>query len=443
MMRWNAGFLIVLAALLLPGGPCAGAQGLEWGGELRGEMSLPAGEDFRFAEDRLGPGLLRLGLNLAARPSERLGLYAEAALLAQGLPQALASLADLSSLDALAPLDLELVEAYADVRGFLLPQVDLRAGRQRIAWGTAEGVSVIDNVNPLDLEDPWDFGRRLAGEALRVKAYLPGLTVEAVYIPFFRPARLPEDASAAVRLPEGLPPAPVLFAVDAPGDGFAENATLGARLAVALGGWDLAASYLYGRQSLPAAARVTVLAAPEVDVVLSYPRQHVAGLEAAGELFGVGLWGEAALFWPEHSLVVDSTAVGGGVEQTAAEWYAKWVLGLDCTFAGGLYANLQYAHGFYNENERDSLNDYLLLAVEWKLLRERLKIGPLAVAWEVDDVRDIAGSWGLALNPELSVYPADAVQLTVGLRWLTGEPGTSFGGQEDNGELYLKAVFSF
>ncbi len=33
-----------------------------------------------------------------------------------------------------------------------------------------------------------------------------------------------------------------------------------------------------------------------------------------------------------------------------AEGYAKWVLGLDYTFGGGLYANLQYVHGFYNEN---------------------------------------------------------------------------------------------
>jgi len=65
------------------------------------------------------------------------------------------------------------------------------------------------------------------------------------------------------------------------------------------------------------------------------------------------------------------------------------------------------------------------------------------VAWEVDDPGDVAGSWGLALNPELSVCPVDAAQLTVGLRWLTGEQGTAFGGQKDDGEVYLKAVFSF
>ena len=152
----------LLAAGLLAGGPASWAEGLEWGGELRAELSLPAGEDFRFAEGAVDSGLLRLGLSLEAKPSERFGLYAEAALKAQGLPGSLASLDDLASLESLAPLGFELVEAYADVYGFLFPQLDLRVGRQRIVWGTAERVSVVDNVNPLNLEDPWDFGRRLA-----------------------------------------------------------------------------------------------------------------------------------------------------------------------------------------------------------------------------------------------------------------------------------------
>ena len=102
-------------------------------------------------------------------------------------------------------------------------------------------------------------------------------------------------------------------------------------------------------------------------------------------------------------------------------------------------------HGFYNENTREALNDYLLLGLEWKLLRDRLKIGPLGVALEVDDLADPAGTWGwgLVLNPELNLYPVDAAQFTAGLRWFAGEPGTTFGGQKDAAELYLKATFSF
>jgi hypothetical protein len=433
----------LLTAALWTAAPAAGAEGLEWGGELKGELRLPTGEDFTFPDPALEHDLLRLDLHLRAQPSERLRLFIEGALKARGLAAELTSLQDLSCLQELAPLELELVEAYADVYGFLLPQLDLRLGRQRIVWGTAEKVSVIDNVNPLDLSDPWDLGRRLASDALRLKAYVSMLTVEVVCLPYFRPALLPEDSSSVVSVPAGLPlaagqPAPVT-----PGDDPWGNTTLGLRLAATLGGWDLAASYLYGRQSLPVATSVIALPAPELNVQLTYPRQHVAGLEAAGELFGIGLWAEAAAFWPEYTAVTDMTAVGGGLEEERAEWYAKWTAGLDYTFPKGLYANLQYVHGFYNENSRDSLNDYLLLGLEWKLLRNRLKIGPLGLALEVDDPADPAGTWGLVLNPELNLYPVDAVQLTSGLRWFAGEPGTTFGGQKNAAELYFKAVFSY
>jgi hypothetical protein len=126
-----------------------------------------------------------------------------------------------------------------------------------------------------------------------------------------------------------------------------------------------------------------------------------------------------------------------------AEWYAKWAAGLDYTFANGIYANLQYVHGFYSENIRAALNDYLLLGLEWKLFQERLTLGPLGLALEVDDPADPAGSWGLVLNPELSFQPLDAARLTAGLRWFAGEPGTTFGGQREAAEIYLKAAFSF
>jgi hypothetical protein len=438
---------VFLAAAFWNAAPAAEAESLEWGGELNGELRLPAGEDFAFPDPGFEHDLLRLDLHVRIQPSERLRFYVEGAVQARGLPEAPGTsdpLGDLASLPELAPLSFELVEAYADVYGLLLPQLDLRLGRQRIVWGAAEKVSVIDNVNPLDLSDPWDLGRRLASDALRLKAYLSVLTVEAVYLPYFRPALLPEDSSALVNEPAGA--SSVSYTVRTPGDDPRGNTTLGLRLGTSIGGWDLAASYLYGRQSLPVATQVVgSLSGSDlmVEVDLSYPRQHVAGLEAAGELFGIGLWAEAALFWPDYTTVTDMTAVLGGLEEERAEWYAKWTAGLDYTFAKGLYANLQYVHGFYQENSRDSLNDYLLLGLEWKLLHDMLKIGPLGVALEVDDLRDPAGTWGLVLNPELNFYPMDAVQLTAGLRWFAGEPGTTFGGQKDAAELYFKAAFSY
>ncbi len=66
-------------------------------------MSLPAGEDFRFAGAGLDDGLLRLDLSLKAGVSERLRLFAEGAVEARGLPGSLATLDDLASPATLGP----------------------------------------------------------------------------------------------------------------------------------------------------------------------------------------------------------------------------------------------------------------------------------------------------------------------------------------------------
>ena len=44
---------------------------------------------------------------------------------------------------------------------------------------------------PLDLADFKDFGRRLGSDALQLNWYPGPVTVTAVYVPVFTPARLP------------------------------------------------------------------------------------------------------------------------------------------------------------------------------------------------------------------------------------------------------------
>jgi hypothetical protein len=106
------------------------------------------------------------------------------------------------------------------------------------------------------------------------------------------------------------------------------NASAGARLSVFLLGWDLALSYIYGRQDFPAPAKTTVTDAglPDVNVKVDniYLRRHIAGLDLVGELFGLGLWAEGALFFPDYDVVTDTSDIPfGGVLEQDAEPYFK------------------------------------------------------------------------------------------------------------------------
>jgi len=431
------------------------AAALDWGGTVQVEAGLPAGVDFSFPSVAFDPLGLCLELHGEARPTDTLRLYAEATVRADDLPVAFAGLADLSSFAALHPVEARLDEAYVDLYDVLLPRLDVRIGRQRIAWGPAERVGVVDLVDPGSYEDPWTYGERLASDALKVTWRIGVLKVEAVYVPVFRPALLPADASALLSgSPVDLGPL-VLHEVTttpvSPAATIAEQATLAARVSIAIGGVDLAATYAYGRQSIPAVTGITGTfdppgVPPNVDlaVTVAFPRRHAIGLDASTELLGIGLWAEAAVFLPDYTVTTDMTAIGGAVTEVEAEPYLKAVVGLEYTFPGSVYVNLQWAHGFHHESSPDGINDYLLAGLQWDLPGGFVTIGPVGAALEVDDIGNVADSWALVVNPEIALHPMDNAEFVVGARWITGNETTGFGAQEAAGNaVYARATFSF
>jgi hypothetical protein len=458
-----AGIKTVLSAipiaviLLISAGQPLEAQQHLVGGSLSGDFRLTVGEQLDIADGVFNRGLLKLDLYADLNPHEKVRLFLDSWLTAAwDFPAALTDVAfeadNPFDYEDLLPLEIVLREAYADLYGFPHSSMDLRAGRQRIVWGTAEQVSVIDSLNPSDLEDFWDFGRRLPSEALKISWYTRLFTLEGVYLPLFRPAVLPEQMFQ--RMQSAVPDLSPLVVTDLvmdytlPGTDPWKNASAGARLSVSLLGWDLALSYIFGRQDFPAPAEITATwVIPPTDVRIEidnhYPRRHVAGLDLVGELFGLGLWAEGALFFPDCTVVTNTTTVGGGISEEDAEHYFKACAGLDYTFCFGPYINVQYAHGLAFENSRDQLQDYLLAAVEWEVLNGLLKLGPLAVALEVDDPAELADSWGIVVNPEVSIKPFDSAEISAGLRWIQGREGTTFGLNKEESELYIQGTFNF
>jgi hypothetical protein len=442
----------MIVILLIAAGLPLGAQQHIVGGSLSGDFRLTVGENFELADSSFNRGLVKLDLYADLNPNEKVRIFLDGWITAAWDFPAGFTVVDLSTgnpfdYEDLLPLETVLREAYVDLYGFPHSSMDLRAGRQRIVWGTAEQVSVIDNLNPSDLEDFWDFGRRIPSEALKISWYTRLFTLEGVYLPLFRPAVLPEQMLQRMQS-AFLDLAPLELSFTLPGAGPWSNTSLGTRLSVSLLGWDLAMSYVFGRQDFPAPTRIAVSAAPPTEsdpteVDSSYPRRHIAGLDLVGELFGLGLWAEGALFFPDYTVLTDTTVIGGGVTEEHAEPYFKACAGLDYTFVFGPYINVQYVHGLAFENSREELQDYLLAAVEWELLDGRLKLGPLAVALEVDDPKELADSWAIVVNPELSLKPFDSAEIAAGLRWIQGREGTTFGLSKEESEIYLQGTFSF
>jgi hypothetical protein len=395
----------------------------------------------------------RLSLKLKASFEDKAAFFSECWIRTWGLPNILGS-EDLTDRDKVVTMNIDLREAYVDIYGFFVENLNLRIGRQRIAWGTGDKLNPTDNLNPYDLENIWDFGRHLGSDGIKALYYLDSFSLTLVYIPLFTPAVLPrgswaEVLSPPVELPGGLTLGSMSDSITLPQTSIWESSTLGAKVSFLLFDYDFSLSYIYGRDCLPIADTVTITNAPVVDIAseLYYPRVHIAGLDMAGELFSIGIWAEVAVFFPEKvTLTTDSTALPGGDVQedtVLEEPYVKYLLGFDYTFGNGIYINLQYLHGFMHERGPDNLHDYVILGMEWELFDSKIKILPLTGGIEISDFADIAENYAFFYSPQICLYPIDNAEITIGCIIIQGEDTTTFGRARDNDEFYIKMKYSF
>jgi hypothetical protein len=396
----------------------------------------------------------RLSVQLKAAFEDKADFFSECWIRTWGVPNILGS-ADLTDRDKVVTMNIALREAYVDIYDFFIEHLNLRIGRQRIAWGAGDKLNPTDNLNPYDLENIWDFGRHLGSDGMRAYYYLDNFSFTFVYIPLFTPALLPKGSWAEIlspplELPGGLTLGGISDTVSLPPTSLADSSTLGAKISFLLFNFDVSASYVYGRDSLPIADKstFTTTGLPQVDITneLFFPRVHIVGADLAGELFSIGVWAEAAVFFPEKvTLTTDSTAIGGGIQKTTVlkEPYIKYVVGFDYTFSNGIYINVQYLHGFFHERGPENLHDYFLVGMDWKLFDDKIKISPLTGGIEIDDFSDIAGNYAVFYSPQICLYPIDNAEITIGCIIIEGTDTTTFGRAKNNDEFYLRMKYSF
>lgn len=428
------------------------AGGIRIGGQVRTDdrVSAESTPQMNYQE-------YRLDLTTEARPSDKARFFADAWVRSSGVQSNVSSSADLFNEGSVSPLNLLLREAYFEINGFIFDNVDIKIGRQRIAWGTADKLNPTDNVNPYDLEDIWDFGRHLGSDGVQLSVYAGDIQFTGVVIPVFTPAVLPAGDWAAalmpssMQLPPGLTVAATTANVTLPSVSLAQSLTAGIKVKGSILGYDVSVCYLYARDSLPLVDNVVVtpVSASSVNVRtnLLYPREHIFGADMAGSILSVGVWAEAAVFLPEKvMLTTDTTALLGSVQESVAlddTPYVKFVLGGDYTFPGNIYLNVQYVHGFFQERGADNLEDYFVFGLDWKLFDDKLKISPLGMVVEIKDWRDIPNNYAILAAPSIAFYPIDNAELIMGVHLIQGASSTTFGQLNNNNEVFLQARYSF
>ncbi|MEZ4268133.1 MAG: DUF1302 family protein [Myxococcota bacterium] len=443
--------LAVCACLATSALPAHAEASLRWRGSILGDIRFATTDGVPF--ERLETtGEVRLTARLSKHVAA--GGHARLMFLHTQNPSRFEDLTDRSKLD---PFRIESDALFVEFINIGLEGLDLRIGRQQIIWGTADRFHPTSNLNPLDLEDPIGFGQVIANEMVSLR-YRPDfsagdgdvpwfdeLSLELVFVPFFKPAEVPGTARAAfTERAEFRPRAntPLMVRLVDQQDALIEagwtftnnpsihmpernlrNSMFGGRLGFRLLGMDLGFSYFRGFDDIPRAERIlstVVVTDVTTDIQLTYPRVQVFGFDFATSLEwlgGMGLWAEVGI--TQHPDLFRAVLTGPAVNVNEAETeypkglFTKAVIGLDYSITPWWYINFQYLRGFPDEFGTDMIQNYIVAGMDFKFGTDTWLIRLFPIV-NVDD-----GSF--VLYPQITATPWTGGEITLGALIYSGD----------------------
>jgi hypothetical protein len=142
-------------------------------------------------------------LRLRADPTERVQAVIDTRLRFYGFNES-ASLPELIGRDKIDPYSFQLNEAYVAVRGLPWSKMDIKVGRMIQTWGTVDMFNPTDNLNARDFSDPLNFTDKVPNQMVEIDLYpTDWLTIQAVWVPTFKPSQLPPSAALGFALEYG------------------------------------------------------------------------------------------------------------------------------------------------------------------------------------------------------------------------------------------------
>ncbi len=314
---------------------------------------------------------------------------------------------------------------------------DLRAGRQAVIWGKADGVAITDIVTPMDYSEflARDYADlRLPVDALRARFLSDAFGFELVLIPVFKPAVLPAEDSPWSFMPEFPPGVDVVVEPVVLPATEIRNGELAARLTGYLSGIDLAAAAGYVWDDFPVMGKTVVTDSTGTTLYLR-PEHHrfvFAGLEFSRPWSDFVLRGEAALYKDRRFETAEQA--GAPLRKDAV----NWLLGLDWYPGHEWTAIVQFADNTILGSAAEMTNEqhtmFATLNVSKRLLRSTLVLSTM-LYFGINDT-------DLFDRTSVDYALTDEIHVMAGFDLFAGDRGM-FGRYNENDEVWFKAKYGF
>lgn len=332
--------------------------------------------------------------------------------------------------------DLELRELYLRTQ---LGKTHLTLGKQQVVWGKADGLKLLDVVNPQIFRefilDNFDDSR-IPLWTVNAELSLGKSNLQFLWIPDRTYHLLPEsDATFAFTSPLVVPQAPPgvpvnLRSIERPNN-FLMDSDVGMRLSTFWHGWDLTFNYLYHYADFPVFFQSLSLApsGAVITVTPRYERNHLFGGSFSNAFGDLTVRGEATYNTDRFVLTTNRTD-GDGVINSGEVAY---VLGLDWFGIQDSLVSFQLFQSWLRNPApgmvRDPLETTSTLLLRRHFLNETVEA---EVLW----LHNLNVGDGL-IRPKISYELRDNVKVWLGFDLFYGNRNGLFGQFDQNDRLVM------
>lgn len=331
-------------------------------------------------------------------------------------------------------LEAELREFYFDIK---IKKSYVTIGKQQIVWGKADGLRIMDLVNPFNfrefLLDEFEDSR-IPLWAIKVDLPIKSMTLQFIWTPDQTYHDLPDAGGTyAFGRAETNASQVRLLDLNKP-DRWIKDSDLGFRLSTFKGGWDLTINYLYSYDDFPTYFQ-SIGARSAITVSPNYTRNHLLGGTFSNAFGSVTLRGEMGYFRGKYFSSATTHNDSGLIKANQL----MSVIGLDYTGITNTTLSGQLFVDWVNVQEsltgRHEVESTMSLLINRTFLNETLTSD---LIW----IQNLNRSEGF-VQGKIKYLLRSNLNIWVGGEWIYGPDQTSIGQFNDQDRIYFGMELGF